>query len=123
MIDTRISHYDEARFFERSSDVVGEGSGGKTTSNGLGTGIGSKFEDCTVSVRASRDNAYIIRILDGCNDTSSKDEFLPCFPNVQEVNPCEINRSSSFGKIHPQPRTISPSFPDVRLHLLIAVFR
>lgn len=122
MIHTRISYNNEARLFEGPGDIVSEGTGGETTGDSLGTGVGGKFEYSAVSVGPSGDDTDIIWVLNSCDDPGSEYKFLPCFPNVQDVNPCDANRTLPFDRICRWSRTVSPPFPDVRLHLLIAVF-
>lgn len=56
-IGARVGDDDQARFPERTGDVVGEVTGGETTGNGDSTGVGSELEDGTLSVRTGRDNA------------------------------------------------------------------
>ena len=61
--------------------------------------MSGKFQDCSLSVRAGTDDDDIGGILDRCNDTGGKNEFLPCLANVDDVD------------------TIRTSFPDIWLHV------
>lgn len=57
VVNARVGDNDQPRFFERAGDVVGEVTRGETTSNGLSASVGCEFEDGTVTVWASRDDA------------------------------------------------------------------
>lgn len=46
----------------------------------------SKFEDSTLAIRTSGDGDNVVGILDGGNDTSGEDDFLPDFANIDNVN-------------------------------------
>ena len=86
VVHTRVSDDDETGFFERSGNVVGERTGGESSSNGLSTSVGCVFEHGTVTVRTGRDDTNIIRVFNGSNDTSSENEFFPGLSNVENMN-------------------------------------
>ena len=50
MIEAGVGNNDQAGFLKRAGDVVGEVTRGKAASNSLGAGVGSEFEDSTVTV-------------------------------------------------------------------------
>lgn len=68
---------DEAGLLERAGDVVGEVTGGETTSNGRGTGVGGELQDSTLTVGTGRDNANVGGVVNGDDDAGSKDDLLP----------------------------------------------
>ena len=70
-IGSGIGNDDEVGFSERSGDVVGEITGGESTSNGDSTGMGGELEDCTLTVWTSRDDTDIRWVVDGCDDSGS----------------------------------------------------
>lgn len=76
-IGTWVGNNDEAGFLEGSGDVIGEVTRGETTSDGNGTSVGGELQDGTLTVRTSRDNTDISWVVDGCDDTGSKDDLLP----------------------------------------------
>lgn len=76
-IGTRIGDDDEAGFLEGSGNVVGEVTRGETTSDGDGTGVSCELQDSALSVRTSRDDTDIGRVVDGCDDSGSEDNLLP----------------------------------------------
>jgi hypothetical protein len=41
-----------------------------------------------VAVRASRDDANVVEVIDGSNDTCSKNELLPRLADVDDVDAC-----------------------------------
>jgi hypothetical protein len=86
VVDSGVGDDDEPWFLEGTRDVVGEGTWSEATGNGLGSGVGSVFEDSAVSVRARRDHTDIIRVFDGGNDAGGKDELFPGFANVENVD-------------------------------------
>lgn len=67
----------QARLLERAGDVVGEATGGETTSDGLGAGVGSELEDGTLTVGTGRDDTDVGGVVNGSNDTGSEDDLLP----------------------------------------------
>ena len=95
-VGARVSDDDEARLLERSGDVVGEGTRGETTGNGLSTGVSSELEDGTLTIWTSGDSADIGGVVDGSNDSGSKDNLLPKLQTaVLEPNPahCRLHYS------------------------------
>lgn len=76
-IGARIGDNDQAGLLERAGDVVGEATGGETTSNRNSTSVGSELENSTLAVWTGRNNTDISWVVDGSNDTGSKDNLLP----------------------------------------------
>ena len=76
-IGTRVGNDDQTGLLERAGDVVGEATGGETSSNGGGTGVSGELEDGTLTVGTGRDDANVGRVLDGGDDTGSEDNLLP----------------------------------------------
>jgi hypothetical protein len=56
-IGARVGDDDQARLLERTGDVVGEVTGGETSSNGDGTSVCGELEDGTLAVGTGRDDA------------------------------------------------------------------
>jgi hypothetical protein len=52
-----VGDNNQARLLERAGDVIGEVTGGETTSNGDGTGVRGELENSTLTVGTSRDDA------------------------------------------------------------------
>ena len=86
VVDAGVGHDDETRLLERAGDVVREATRGETTSDGLGTSVGSVLEDGTVAVWAGGDDTDVIGVFNGGDDTSSKNELLPGLANVDDVD-------------------------------------
>lgn len=76
-ISARVGHDDETGLLERAGDVVGEVTGGETTGNGGGTGVGGELQDSTLAVGTSGDDTDIGGVVDGGDDTGGQDDLLP----------------------------------------------
>ena len=50
MVEVGVGNNDQAGLLEGTGDVVGEVTGGEAASDGLGTSVGSEFENSTVTV-------------------------------------------------------------------------
>ena len=85
--------------FEGARVVISECARGKSSGNGTGTDMGSKFQDSSLSIGTGADDDDIGRILNGCNNSGGKNEFLPGLSNVDDVD------------------TIRTSFPDIWFHV------
>lgn len=83
-VGARVGDNNQAGLFERSGDVVGERTGGETTSNGLGAGVGGELEDGTLTVGTGGDHTDIGGVVDGGDDTSGQDNLLPIRENLSE---------------------------------------
>jgi hypothetical protein len=81
-IGAGVGDDDEAGFLEGAGDVVGEVTGGETTSNGDGTGVRGELEDSTLAVWTSGDDTDIGWVVDSCDDTGSEDNLLPKTRNL-----------------------------------------
>lgn len=103
VVNPGVSDDDHSGLLERSGDVVSEGTGGESASDSLGTGEGAVLEDGTVTVGSGGDDTDVVGVLDGSEDTSSKDELLPGLADVDNVD------------------TIGTPLPDVVLHSLVTV--
>jgi hypothetical protein len=75
-----------------------------------------------VTVWTGRDDTDIIWVLNGSDDTSSENEFFPGLSNVENMNTWIMKDLAATKIMKISRHTIRTSFPDVRLHLLIAVF-
>lgn len=111
---------DEAGLLERTGDVVGEVTGGETTSNGGGTGVGGELQDSTLTVGTGRDNANVGGVVNGDDDAGSKDDLLPIrasgsdkFPNFEAAKSCELRasrqRHQPTHQVLPMLMTLTPS--------------
>lgn len=67
----------EAGLLERAGDVVGEVTWGEATGDGGGTSVVGELQDSALTVWTGRDNADVSWVVDGCDDTGSKDDLLP----------------------------------------------
>ena len=81
-IGARVRYDNEAGLFERASDVIGEIARSKAASDSNRTGVSGELEDSTLAVRTSRNDGDISRVVDCCDDTSCKDDFLPSSSKV-----------------------------------------
>lgn len=88
VVDARVGDDNQARLLERAGDVVGEVARGEAAGDGLRASVGRKLEDGTVAVRAGRDDADVVRVLDRGNDTRGEDNLLPGLANVDDVDAC-----------------------------------
>jgi hypothetical protein len=105
-IRTRIGTDNQTRFTERTGDVIGESTRSITTNNSFSTNVSGELKSGTVTVRTSRDNNDVLRllyicknfqilsqrkknytyVLNGSNDTGSQDKLLPGLTNVDQVD-------------------------------------
>lgn len=76
-VGARVGNDNQTGLLEGSGDVVRERSGGETTSDGLGTGVGGELEDGTLTVRTGRDDTHISGVVDGGDDTGGQNDLLP----------------------------------------------
>jgi hypothetical protein len=76
-IRTRVRHHNQTWLLEGPSDIVGEGTGGESTSDGLGTSVRGELEHSTLTIRTSRDDTNIRRVVDSGDDTSGEHNLLP----------------------------------------------
>lgn len=76
-VGARVGDDDQAGLLERAGDVVGEVTGGETTSNGGSTGVGGELQDSTLAVGTSGDDTDVGRVVDGGDDTGSEEDLLP----------------------------------------------
>jgi hypothetical protein len=86
VVDSGVGDDDHSGFLEGLGDVIGEVTGGESTGNGLSTGETSHLEDSSVTVRSSRDDGNVCGVLDGGEDSGSKDELLPGLTDVEDVD-------------------------------------
>lgn len=103
VVDTGVGDNDHTGLLEGTGDVVGEGAGGESASDGSSTGLGGELEDGTLTVLATRDDTDVGRVLDGSKDTGSEDDLLPGLADVEKVD------------------TVRTTLVDVRSHLLVGV--
>jgi len=87
-ISARIGDNDKAGFLERAGDVVGEVTRGETTSNWGSSSVCGELQDSALTVGTSRDNTDIGWVVDGCDNTGSKDNLLPVV-KISELQPLE----------------------------------
>ena len=90
VVNTGVGNDNKTGLLERPGDIVGEATGGETTSDGLSTGVGGVLEDGTVTVGTSRDDTDIVGVLNSGNDTGGENELFPGLANVDEVDTCEF---------------------------------
>jgi hypothetical protein len=76
-VGSRVRYDDETRLFEGSGNVVGEVTGSEAACNCDGAGVSGKLEDGTLAIGTSRDDTDVGWIIDGNNDASCEDDFLP----------------------------------------------
>lgn len=72
-----IGDDDEPRFLEGSGNVVGEIPGSEPSGNGDCTRMSRKLENRALTVRASRDDGDIGRVVHGRDDASCQNDFFP----------------------------------------------
>lgn len=86
VVDSGVGDNDNSRLLERLGDVVGEVTWSESSGNGLGTGETSELQDSSVTVWSGRDDTDVVGVVDGGEDSGSKDEFLPGLADVQDVD-------------------------------------
>ena len=86
VVHTGVGNDDQSGLLERTSDVVGEATGGETASDRLSTGVRRELQDRAVAVRTGGDDTDVVRVLDGGDDTSGEDELLPGLADVDDVD-------------------------------------
>ena len=72
-----VGDYDEAGFLKGAGDVVRKISGGETTCDGGGAGVGGELEDGTLTVWTGGDDGYVCGVIDCGDDPGCEDDFLP----------------------------------------------
>ena len=92
VVHTGVGDNDETGLLEGTGDVVGEASGGETSSNSLGTGAGSELQDGTLAVGPGSDNANVVRVLNSSDYSGSENDLFPGLANVDDVNTCRNMR-------------------------------
>lgn len=105
VVNSGVGDDDQSGLLERSGDVVGERTGGESSSNGLSTGESGVLQDGSVTVRSGTDDANIVGVLDGSEDSSSEDDLGVGLADVNDVD------------------TVTSLLVDVRLHLNIDILR
>jgi len=104
-----VSDDQQARLLVLSLDVVGEGTGGEATGNWGSLGVRSELKDGTLGEGGGTRgldgaDSNVSWVLDGGNDTGSKDELFPGFAEVDDMN-----------------TILSASLKDIARHVGIAV--
>lgn len=94
VVGARIGDDDEAGLLEGAGDVVSEVTRGEAAGNGNGTGVGGELEDSTLAVGTSGNHANVGWVVNGCNDTGSKDDFLPVWR--RSMSHLSLSSHSSF---------------------------
>ena len=103
VVDARVGDDNDARLLEGADDVVGKGTGGETASDGSCARVGGELEHGPVTVLPTGNDANVRRVLDGSENTGSKDDLLPSLAEVDEVDP------------------VSAALVDVRKHCLLDI--
>mmetsp|Transcript_7537 Transcript_7537/g.10198 ORF Transcript_7537/g.10198 Transcript_7537/m.10198 type:complete len:310 (+) Transcript_7537:390-1319(+) len=103
MIGTGIREKQQTRLLELVLDLIGEGTGGMATGNGLGTSVLGKLEHRSLSIGTCRLNNNILRVLDSDEDASSHHQLIPSLAKVNDVN------------------AIGATLPHISLHLKVAI--
>jgi hypothetical protein len=108
VVNSGVGDDDDSGLLERSSDVVGEVTGGtvepkspsisctlchrsfhvQSTSNGVGTGETSVLQDRSVTVRSGRDDTDVGRVLDRGEDSGGQNDLLVGLADVDDVDTC-----------------------------------
>lgn len=102
-VNTGVSDDQKTGLLELLRDLVGEGTGGKATSNALSTSVLGELKHGTLTIGSGRDAEHVGGVLNRNNDSGSKDNLLPSLLEVDNV------------------KTIRATGPDVVLHLVVAV--
>lgn len=86
MIYPRVGNDDHSRLLETPRDIVGEVTRSESTSDRLGAGESSVLEDGTMSIWSGGDDTDVVRVIDSRQDTGCKDELLPSFADIDDVD-------------------------------------
>ena len=76
-VGARVRDDDQAGFFERARDVVGEVAWGEAPCDGGGAGVGGEFEDGALAVGAGGDHGDVGGVIDCGDDAGCEDDFFP----------------------------------------------
>lgn len=87
VIGSRVGENEQTRLIERGLELIGEGTRSVPSSNSMSTGVLSKLKNCPLTVRPSRLDNYVLRVLYSDNNPCSKLELFPCLSKVDNVNP------------------------------------
>ena len=125
-IGARVGHDNETGLLERAGDVVGEVTGGETTGNGGGTGVGGELQDSTLTVGTSGDDTDVGGVVDGGDDAGSQDNLLP-IESRDKLDNCKFTRVVMRISCIPglanvdDIDTVGASLPEVGLHVHLKV--
>ena len=86
MVHPWVSHDNDSGLLETLGDVVGKVTGSESAGDRLSAGETRVLQDCAMTVWSSRDDTDVVGVVDGSEDSSCKDELLPSFANVQDVD-------------------------------------
>lgn len=98
-----VSQDKQTRLLEALLNLIGEGTGCMAPGQSLAAGVLAELEHGALSIRTSRQDTHILRILNAYDDASSHDELVPGLAQVDNVD----------------TSVLAPA--DVALHLEIAV--
>ena len=86
VVNAGVGDDDEAGLLEGASNVVGKTTRSETASNCLRASVCGVLKDSTVTVRASGDDTNVVRVLNGGDDTGSKNKLLPSLADVDDMD-------------------------------------
>lgn len=76
-----VGDNNQAGLLERSGDVVGEGTGGESSSDGNGASVGGELQDGTLTIGTGGDDTDIGGVVNGGDDTGGQNNLLPAVRN------------------------------------------
>jgi len=105
VVGAGVADEEQARLAESGLDLVSEGAGGEATSDGGRANVAGELEHGALGVGPLGNYEHIGGVLNGSDGSGRKDELLPGFPEVDDVD------------------AVRPSLEDVLLHSCLAVLR
>jgi hypothetical protein len=86
VVSSGVSDEEETGLNELLLDLIGEGSRRVSSSDGLRSGEVGELQSCSLSDDGSRNNAHFRGVIDSGDDSRRKNELLPGFGNVDQMD-------------------------------------
>jgi len=86
VVGSRVSENQQTRFHKLVLDLVGKSTGRISASNSLSSGIFGELEDSTLTKVPGGDNANILGVFNGDDDSSGQNQLLPSLLEINQID-------------------------------------